>query len=197
MVRNSTTLYASLGIVGLMAAGQAVAGCRIPASGYSQASGRTAPSAYQGGGTFIRTVYEPGEADNQQASIVGLWKFEMKVNGAIIDFGTVEWHDDGTEMTISGGRNPADGDTCMGAWQQVGRAKFTLNHIAMAYAGGAYLGVAHFRELVSVDPTGQSYSGSFTVQQFADATTDPFDESGTPLATVTGTITATRVAAGN
>ena len=189
MVRKSATLYAGLGIVGLMAAGQAVAGCRIAAPGYSQASGR--------GGAFIRTVYESGDSGGQQAPIVGLWKFEMRVNGTLIDFGTVEWHDDGTEMTISGGRNPSDGDTCMGAWQQVGWSKFKLNHIAMAYAGGAYLGVAHFHELVTVDPTGHSYSGTFTIQQFADSTTEPFDESGTPLATVTGTITATRVTAGN
>lgn len=197
MIRNSMTHYAGLGIVGLMAAGQAVAGCRIPTSGYSQASGRSAPSTYQGGGAFIRTAYESGDQGNQQAAIVGLWKFEMKVNGNIIDFGTVEWHDDGTEMTISGGRNPSDGDTCMGAWQQVGWSKFKLNHIAMAYAGGAYLGVAHFHELITVDPTGQSYSGTFTIEQFADSTSDPFNESGAPLATVGGTVTATRVTPGN
>ena len=197
MVRKSVTLCTGLGLVGLMAAGQAFAGCMSPASGYSQASSRSAPAAYHPAGAFIRTAYEQGQNGGQQASIVGLWKFEMKVGGNIIDFGTVEWHDDGTEMTISGGRNPADGDVCMGAWQQVGWSKFKLNHIAMAYAGGAYLGVAHFRELVSVDPTGGTYSGTFTIEQFADSTTDPFNESGTPLATVTGTVTATRVGAGD
>lgn len=197
MVRKSVALYTGLGLAGLMTAGQAFAGCQAPASGYSQTSSRSAPSAYQAGGAFIRTGYEPGDSDGHQAAIVGLWKFEMKVNGTLIDFGTVEWHDDGTEMTISGGRNPADGDTCMGAWQQVGWSKFKLNHIALAYAGGAYLGVAHFHELVTVDPSGRSYSGTFTLEQFADSTSDPFDESGTPLATVAGTITATRVTAGN
>lgn len=196
MVRKSVTLYTGLGLVGLMAAGQAFAGCTRSDSGYSQASGRSAPAAYSPAGAFIRTAYEPG-ANAGQASVVGLWKFEMKVNGTIIDFGTIEWHDDGTELTISGGRNPSDGDTCMGAWQQVGFSKFRLNHIAMAYAGGAYLGVAHFHELVTVDPTGQSYSGTFTLEQFADSTSDPFNESGTPLATVSGTVAATRVSAGN
>jgi hypothetical protein len=73
--------------------------------------------------------------------------------------------------------------------------KFKLNHIALAYAGGAYLGVAHFHMTVTLDPSGNSYSGSFTVQQFADSTADPFDESGTPLATISGTITAPRVKA--
>lgn len=194
MVRKSIGLYAGLGLIGLMAAGQAFAGCMSSASGYSQASSRSAVSNPAGG--FIRTGYEPGD-EHSQESIVGLWKFEMKVNGGLFDFGTIQWHDDGTEFTISGGRNPSDGDVCMGAWQPVGRGKYKLNHIALAYAGGAYLGVAHFHMTVTVDPSGTSYSGTFTVQQFADSTADPFDESGAPLATITGTVTATRVSAGD
>ena len=35
------------------------------------------------------------------------------------DFGTIQWHEDGTEITISGGRTPAVGDgsrTPSGRW---------------------------------------------------------------------------------
>jgi len=196
MIRNSTKLYAGLGVVGLLATGQAFAGCSTSAAGLALASGRSAPAAYSPGGGFIRTSYEPDNG-GPQAAIVGLWKFEMTVNGTLFDFGTIQWHDDGTEVTISGGRNPADGDVCMGTWQQIGWSRFKLNHLAMAYAGGAYLGVAHFHMTVTVDPSGNSYTGSFTVSQYGDSTTDPFDESGTPLATITGSVKATRVTPGN
>lgn len=195
MIRKSPSLYAGLGLIGLLGAGQAFAGCMSP-SGLTPAANRASPAVYNPAGGFIRTAYESGD-EHSQAGIVGLWKFEMQANGGPFDFGTIQWHDDGTEFTISGGRNPVDGDVCMGAWQQVGWNKFKLNHIALAYAGGAYLGVAHFHMTVTLAPGGNSYSGSFTVQQFADSTANPFDESGSPLATITGTVTATRVTASN
>lgn len=190
---------AGLGLAAFLVTGQAWAGCMSSPSAVAAAAapGKFAPALYHpAAGVFLRTSYEsPQDGEWGHAAIVGLWKFQMKVDGNPFDFGLVIWHDDGTEVTLSGGRNPTIGDVCMGAWQQVGRSKFTLNHLGLAWAGGAYLGVAHIRQLVTVDPTGNSFSGTFTIEQYADSTADPFDESTPPIATISGSITGTRVTA--
>ena len=53
--------------------------------------------------------------------------------GVTVDFGTVQWHDDGTELMISGGRRPSTGDVCMGVWQQIGSHSYKLKHLALAW----------------------------------------------------------------
>ena len=99
---------------------------------------------------FISTVYHPSSdgawamtVSDDAASIVGLWKIEMlskstatntnpMPDGVLIDFGTVAWHSDGTELLNSGSRNPSDGDFCQGVWAQVGDHLFSLNHQAIS-----------------------------------------------------------------
>jgi len=188
-------LTAGAGLVALALAGPAMAGCPHP-----DQLQKAPPAAAE----FIRTVYTPGAAtprlmlasefNSESAPIVGLWEFKMTVGGSLFDWGSVQWHDDGTEITISGGRNPVNGDVCMGAWRQVGRSTFKLSHVAFGYASGAYQGVAHFHETVKVDPAGNSYSGTFELDVFALNPSDPFDES-TQVATINGTISAKRVSA--
>jgi len=184
------------GLIGLGVAGQASACSGLPVPGGRDASpGRTAPAIdYATAGGFLHTSYEPPQGGNFGGpSIVGLWKFVMKVEGQPFDFGTIIWHADGTENTISGGRDPSTGDVCMGAWEQIGRSTYQLNHLALPWSGGAYVGVAHFHQTIKVDPSGNSYSGYFTLEAFLDSTSDPFDESTQPVATISGTVTATRV----
>ena len=130
-------------------------------------------------------------------SIVGTWKFKMLAegnpgipDGAQLDFGTVQWHGDGTEFMISGARPPMSGDVCMGAWKQTGRSTFKLNHLALAWdnTGTVFVGPATLVEYVTVDRGGDSYSGTFAVDQYA------LDEV-TVLAHVTGVVIATRMTA--
>lgn len=141
--------------------------------------------------------------------IVGLWKFEMLAkntpthtnpmpDGTLVDFGTASWHGDGTEFQASGFRNPSDGDVCQGVWKQVGESSFVLNHYALAWQSGVYAGPAHIRAEVSVNPAGTRYSGVFVTTVYAATPTagHEFDET-TPLVTITGTFTATRVTIDN
>jgi hypothetical protein len=94
---------------------------------------------------------------------VGTWEWEWRAkddvqfpDGTLIDFGTIQWHEDGTEITISGGRTPAVGDVCMGSWRQVGHSKFRLTHVAMGYGpppgpATGYGGLAVLDMTVTVD----------------------------------------------
>lgn len=138
-------------------------------------------------------------------SIVGLWKFEMiskstathtnpMPDGTLIDFGTASWHGDGTEMQVSGIRNPSDGDVCQGVWQRVGDGTFVLNHYALAWTNGTYTGPVNIRARVTVDPSGRHYTGWFaTVVYMASPVAGHEFDQNTVLASITGTFTATRV----
>jgi hypothetical protein len=120
--------------------------------------------------------------------------------GVTTDFGTVQWHADGTEIMISGGRPPSTGDVCMGVWEQVGPFTYKLKHIALAWLssdtppsmGGPgpspaqFLGPATISELVTLSKSRASYAGTFTIDQYNA------DESAL-LVHISGTITGTRV----
>ena len=140
------------------------------------------------------------------AAIVGLWKFEMLAksttqnqnpmpDGTLVDFGTQAWHSDGTELLNSGSRNPADGNFCQGVWEQIGPSTFKLNHLPLAWQGGAYIGPVKMSIVVSVDGSGNHFRGVFseTVYQASQTPGHEFDES-TAIVTITGTITGTRIA---
>ena len=147
---------------------------------------------------------DPGSDDDSDiAEIVGLWKFEFTATSPFVgpfDAGYVTWHSDGTEL-MNSGRAPTTGSFCMGVWKQIGHSTYKLNHFALAWAfdanapvtgpgtGGAiFVGPANIREQVTVDPSGNNYEGTFTLVQY-----EP--DGITVLATITGTVTATRITA--
>ena len=123
-------------------------------------------------------------------SIVGMWSFKMTAGGQMADFGYQQWHSDGTELMNSGGRAPASENFCMGVWRQVAPSRYHLNHLALSYdpSSGALNARVNIKEDVTLDPTGTSYSGTFTL--------DVYDPSGTTaVAHQSGQVTAQRVPA--
>lgn len=128
------------------------------------------------------------QADYDSHSIVGMWSFKMVPTAGPGDFGYQQWHSDGTELMNSGGRAPATENFCMGVWRQTGTSRYHLNHLALSYdAGtGALNARVNIKEDVTVDPSGNNYSGTFTI--------DVYDPTGTTaLAHQNGQVTAQRV----
>lgn len=182
---------ATLAILG---SGQAMAGCGMPGGG-----GKS-PANWHGGG------------GNQWFgdSIVGLWKVTFTSDGTAYpgpipagvetDFGTVQWHSDGTEFMISGGRAPSTGDVCMGVWKKTGLRTYKLNHLALAWASSdsappagpvslsVFLGPAVFSETITVSANGATYDGPFTIDQYAA-------DGVTVLEHIAGTVKGTRMTA--
>lgn len=216
---STVTVSLGVGVLGAIFATQASASCSYPEQ-------KATPSPWQqqqpgqGHARFTPAVYRPGEPiftaftlvgdewiDN--GSIVGLWEFEVHLNGAqnglpdnaLFDWGLATWHDDGTEIQFSAGRPPSAGDVCMGVWRQVGKSKFKLHHIALGLtppvSTGTFIGPAIISAMVTVDPSGNSYTGPYTLNMYAGSPDDgtEFNESGTPIVTFIGTITAKRVTA--
>jgi hypothetical protein len=132
------------------------------------------------------------------ASIVGLWKVQLlsKGNGAhnpsipdgaLIDFGYTQWHSDGTEILNSGGHSAASGNFCLGVWGQSGFLTFVLNHFPIAYdpTSGGLVNYIDLREQDTLSPSGDSYTGTFTL--------DVYTPAGTKVDHVAGTVVATRL----
>jgi len=76
----------------------------------------------------------------------------------------------------------------MGAWKQVGHT-FKLNHYALSWdpTGTNLVGPANIRERVRVDPGNNSYSGTFTLDQF--------DTGGNLLVHIQGNVRGQRITA--
>jgi hypothetical protein len=169
----------------------------------SRAAATNVPLVYRpdaGSGSLVKADYEGGYDEG----IVGLWQFQFRVGGTLVDWGTQAWHSDGTELTFSAGQNPETGDVCQGVWRKVGPNTFTLNHIAMGWAapGASWsapvpgFGVrVHFHFRITLNPSGTAFTGTFSQTVYAETPADPFNETTAPmLGPVTyGTVTATRI----
>jgi hypothetical protein len=126
-------------------------------------------------------------ADNDaDHRIVGFWKVEFVLDdGTVFDHGFAQWHSDGTEI-MNSSRPPATGNVCLGVWQKSGRSNYTLNHFGLSWdANGTFIGPARIQEDVTLDHSGDTYAGTFTVDQY--------DPSGNLLAHIAGQVTATRI----
>src|SRR5450432_2760095 len=207
---------AALICLGSVMAGQAVAGCaRVDPPGPPAPSDDTGARSSATG--FMSAVYRPGagafvrvsDDDRHDASVVGMWRVKLISDGtaypgyippgAVVDFGTQQWHSDGTEFLISGGRAPSTGDVCMGVWEQIGNRTYKLKHIALAYASSdtppsqhgpvvpaAYVGPGIIREVVTVSASGKTFEGTFTIDQYAQ-------DEVTLLQHIAGKVVGTRV----
>ena len=155
-------------------------------------------------GGFVRVDDRGQDRVTRGASIVGTWRFTWTSDGtaypvpipygAVVDFGTQQWHDDGTEFIISGSRPPGSGDTCMGSWEQTGPSAYRFKHIALAWANGdtvpaatpaVYVGPAIMRAAVTLNRSHNAFEGTFTLDQYAK-------DEVTLLEHVSGRVTATR-----
>lgn len=119
------------------------------------------------------------------ASIVGLWKTTFISGGQVVDQGFDQWNSDGTEI-LNDTPPPATGNVCLGVWVKSGENSVKLKHPSWTFdANGNLTGTAIIREQVSVDPKGNTYKGTFTV--------DVFDLAGNPVFHLAGTLKGERI----
>ncbi|HUI58846.1 MAG TPA: hypothetical protein VLX90_01405 [Steroidobacteraceae bacterium] len=116
-------MAATPGLLGLTVAAQASAGCTFAVPSKATASARMTPAVYHPDEAQSGSLGQVSDFNFFGPSILGLWKIQFLAkgntngipDGALIDFGTSIWSLDGTEIMVSGGRQPATGDVCMGA----------------------------------------------------------------------------------
>jgi hypothetical protein len=135
-----------------------------------------------------------------QAGIVGFWHVKFLAQATnppsgilptlpfAVDAGYSQWHSDGTEINNSAGRAPSTGNFCLGVWKQTGPRTYVLNHFGAAFDASTpatLIGPANIREAVTLSADGDSFIGTFSIDQY--------NESGADLAQILGTISATRI----
>ncbi|SRR5260221_1737049 len=134
------------------------------------------------------------QGDSSSASIVGFWHVVFTSqgttnppipDGAIVDQGFSQWHSDNTEI-LNSSRPPVIGSFCLGVWTRTGRYTYSLNHFALSFnPDGSFQGVANIRENVTLSADGNSYLGSFSIDQY--------DTQLNTLAHIVGNISAIRI----
>jgi hypothetical protein len=133
---------------------------------------------------------------NGSPSLVGMWNVQFISqgntahnpsipDGAVIDFGYSQIHSDGTEILNSGAHSPATQNFCMGVWGQTGFLAFEVNHFALSYnqLSGVLTNYVNIREQLTLSPSGESLTGTFTI--------DIYDTSENHVDHLAGNITAT------
>jgi hypothetical protein len=129
--------------------------------------------------------------DKDNDPIVGMWNVQFTSGGTTIDFGYSQWHSDGTEIMNSGGHTPASGNFCLGVWAKTGHDSYQVNHIALSYVPspdppyGTLAATVNIREYLTLDHSGNSFTGTFTI--------DIVPVSGTGPPQIAGTITGKRI----
>jgi hypothetical protein len=171
-------------VVSALFASTANAGCvDLPAP---QGKGRVIQAAYQG---RVRLASVGAQGDGPQ--IVGMWKFVFASDGnnvapffipdgAPLDVGYAQWHSDGTEI-MNSSRDPATSNFCLGTWAAKGDHTYTLSHFALSWdntghlctppsgATSCFVGPSAIHEEVVVDPHGNTYTGTVTIDQYDTA----------------------------
>jgi hypothetical protein len=125
------------------------------------------------------------QSDPLNPSIIGLWQVMDLENGQPVDLSFEAWHSDGTEILIDQSA-PATGNVCIGTWQQTGSLTFKLTHPALNFdMNGNFIGTVMINEVVTLDRSGNKYSGTYTV--------DIFDVNGSPVDHLDGQLVGIRI----
>jgi hypothetical protein len=194
-----------LSVAGFSMASSAEAGCdAVPSllkpnawNPSTQALPTLRSAFYQPGaeGQFLPSGDWPGEA-----GIVGMWRFQLvtPIPGggvALVDDGYAQWHSDGTEIQNSGVHAPITSNFCLGVWSQVGPRSYQLNHFPLGWTPDGQSTAVAIQLIEIVKLTDEDHmTGTFTLKVYGWPSANSLDVSpSTPLQTVTGTITATRV----
>jgi hypothetical protein len=200
--RFMTLVFPALAVVGALAPA-ARAGCGDPSQlqaapfVFSQTSSN-AQAVVQRAKSEAAAI-AAGNATTNTASVVGLWRIQFISqgnttrtppipDGAMLDFGYVQWHSDGTELMNSGGHAANTGNFCMGTWVRSGYFSYELNHFALGYDAttGNLVAKVNIVENITLDPSGNEFTGTF-VENVYDPVT------GAHVDHVVGTISAQRI----
>jgi hypothetical protein len=194
-ISRAMTMTVGAGILSALFVSNAVAGCG-DLSNLSGPFKLVEPSANARALSPQVEGASPAQRGSAGASMVGMWKVQLISegngghnpsipDGALIDFGFTQWHTDGTEIQNSAG--VPGGGFCLGVWGQTGFLTFELNHFPIAFnpTTGDVANYINIREQVTLSPSGDSYTGTFTE--------DVYNPSGQQVDHVAGNIVATRI----
>ena len=133
------------------------------------------PAAWHPSGKDRLLYVRANDDEEHGASIVGMWHTVFTgqtLNGApfsgVVDNAVLVFHSDGTEI-LNSSRAPETQSFCLGVWKKITPFHYRLNHFAISWANGSLLGPGNIRENVILSHDGNSFTGTFTVDQYDQA----------------------------
>ena len=120
--------------------------------------------------------FKDDDSDSGGEPIVGFWRqnlvskgTEGVPDGKVLESGLSQAHSDHTEI-LNSSRPPISGSFCLGVWEKVGERTYKVNHILLAWnsTGTTFIGPTDLHEEVTVDPDGEHYSGTFTLENYSE-----------------------------
>jgi hypothetical protein len=107
---------------------------------------------------------DPGAAEDTP-TITGLWDLQFIADGQVVDEGFDQYHSDGTEI-LNDTPPPSAGNVCLGVWAKTGGLTLKLKHPSWIYdpTNTFPIGTATILERVTLDSSGNTFTGTFTVQ---------------------------------
>jgi hypothetical protein len=185
-MEKTSKFVAYLGAVAIVIASAPVAeGC-----GRAVLPGLLSPETTEARTVGADQSVEPGApaAPGNQA-IVGLWLSTVLIGGQPVYQGFESFTSDGLEFLNDNGA-PQAGNVCLGVWAATGRNTLKVNHPSWNYDNnGNVIGTVIIKSQITLDPAGNSYQGTVTV--------DTYDLNGKPVpgGSFSGQLTATRITA--
>jgi hypothetical protein len=157
--------------------------CGIPDSMKARLSLSTATSTLA---TPAARDQANSSADFERLAIAGLWNIKFVSGGQVVDQGFDAWQSDGLEV-LNDTPPPATGNVCLGVYAQTGQRTFKLKHPSWIFdaSNTNVIGTATIRETVTIDRSGDSFTGVFTI--------DVVDLFGNPLGHADGKVEAARL----
>lgn len=187
-LRTSGKAAAAMAVLCLAFAARAKADCMIAANQFTalpRVSVATMPPGLSAAVRPSEPFIAPRQDEGNGRSIVGLWKTTSTAGGQVVDEAFEQWNSDGTEV-LNDNPSPLLGNICLGVYVRSGPATYKLKHPSWTYDNAGNLnGTAIIRERITVAPSGDSYSGTFTV--------DLYDLDGNHLGQLAGTVTGQRI----
>jgi hypothetical protein len=167
-----------------------LAGALLTSMAVAQCPGASLPKA-----KLHQQSWEPGSqsallkpASSTTDPIVGYWRVQFLSGTEVVDQALVQWHNDGTEI-MNSSRNPESEAYCMGVWENIGGSTYKLNHYGLAWdqatSTTSPLGLGSIRETVNLGKDGNSFTGTFIINQY--------DETGNLLMNISGTLIGYRI----
>jgi hypothetical protein len=117
------------------------------------------------------------------------------------DFGFQQFHQDGTELMISGGVPPTIGNVCIGAWERGRRGEIRLLHMTWNWAGTETTigplptGYFWLEVTLRTNNRGTAYTGTFKAASYDLGTGPLVGSAGVPQpgSEFSGTLQAVRI----
>ncbi len=198
-------IWKSISVMGALALVFSIAPAAMAQCGLPNKPIKPSSWSPQYGAKTPRLVLAEFEEHDSHEPIVGMWHVVFTAQtqdgdpipvtgGVVIDNSLVEWHPDGTEI-MNSARSAQDGNFCLGVWKRTGDHTYLLNHIP--WQGNVFdptvppdsigipQGGAQIIEKVTLDPDGNSYTGTFALHAY--------DTSGNVYVWFTGVLSAKRI----